>query len=101
MDQMMTGAARLTMSSEVVATTQQVSADLMDEVVILSLQTGEYYGLDPIAADIWNLVQQPRSVTEVRDALLTIYEGVTPEECAQQVLGLLEEMAEMGLIEVR
>ena len=94
----MTGGVRLSMSSTVVATTQQVSADLTGEVVILSLQTGEYYGLDPIAADIWNLVQKPLTVAELRDALLLQYEGVTPAECADQVLALLSEMAELELI---
>ena len=98
---MMTDNAGLTISSQVVATTQQVSAELMDEVVILSLQTGEYYGLDPIAADIWSLIQEPRSVAEVRDALLARYEGVTPGECEQQVLALLEEMVKLDLVQIR
>lgn len=98
---MMTDNARLSLTSEVVATTQQVSADLTDEVVILSLQTGEYYGLDPIAADIWNLVQQPRTVASIRDALLAQYEGVTVEECEAQVLALLDEMVKLELLEVR
>jgi tRNA A37 methylthiotransferase MiaB len=98
---MMTDSMRLSMTSEVVATTQQVSAELMDEVVILSLQTGEYYGLDPVAADIWSFVQQPRTVAEIRDTLLARYEGVTPEECAEQVLSLLEEMVKLELIQVR
>ena len=98
---MMTDNAGLTISSQVVATTQQVSAELVDEVVILSLQTGEYYGLDPIAADIWSLIQEPRSVSEVRDALLARYEGVTAEECEQQVLALLEEMVKLELVEIR
>ena len=98
---MMTDKARLSMTSEVVATTQQVSAELTDEVVILSLQTGEYYGLDPIAADVWNLVQQPRTVASVRDALLALYDGVTPEECEAQLLALLHEMIKLELLEVR
>ena len=95
------GTARISMSSEVVATTEQVSAELKDEVVILSLQTGEYYGLDPIAADIWALIQQPRTVADVRDALLARYDGVTRAECEQQTLALLEEMAQLELISVR
>ena len=98
---MMTDNARLSLSSEVVATTQQVSAELTDEVVILSLQTGEYYGLDPIAADIWTLVQEPRTVASIRDALLLQYDGVTPEECEAQVLALLDEMVKLELLEVR
>ena len=98
---MMTDSVRLSMSSEVVATTQQVSAELMDEVVILSLKTGEYYGLDPVGAEIWSFVQQPRKVAEVRDGLLSRYDGVTPEDCTAQVLSLLEEMVKLELLDVR
>jgi hypothetical protein len=94
------GSPRISMTSEVVATTEQVSAELKDEVVILSLQTGEYYGLDPIAADIWALIQQPRKVAAVRDALLARYDGVTPDECERQTLALLEEMAQLELVSV-
>ena len=97
---MIMGTARIAMSSEVVATTEQVSAELKDEVVILSLQSGEYYGLDPIAADIWALIQQPRTVAHVRDALLARYDGVTPAECERQTLALLEELAQLELIRV-
>jgi hypothetical protein len=97
----MTIDARLSTSSRIVASTQQVSCALVDEVVILSLQTGEYYGLDPIAADIWNLVQETRTVADIRDALLAMYTGVTPAECSEHVMALLEEMLDLELVEIR
>lgn len=91
----------LSMESEVVSTRDQVSCELADEVVILSLANGEYYGLNPVAADIWALVQEPKMVRDIRDALLARYDGVTPEECTQQVMLLLEEMIGLDLLSVR
>jgi len=77
-----------------------VSADLEREAVILNLKDGVYYGLDPMGARIWNLIQQPRSVTEIIETLLEEYE-VDPQRLSNDLLGLLKEMAARGLIEVR
>lgn len=88
----------IAMDSVVTATPEQVSCGLESEVVVLSLESGEYFGLNPVAASVWNHVQEPRTVAELRDALLDEYDGVTPEECARGVLALLREMAELRLI---
>jgi len=84
----------------VVVAQDLVSADLEREAVILNLKDGVYYGLDPMGARIWNLIQQPRSVTEIIETLLEEYE-VEPQRLSNDLLGLLKEMAARGLIEVR
>ncbi len=89
------------LSGDVVVVAQDlVSADLEREAVILNLKDGVYYGLDPMGARIWNLIQQPRSVTEIIETLLEEYE-VDPQRLSNDLLGLLKEMAARGLIEVR
>lgn len=91
----------LGLESVLVASRRQVACELGDEVVILSLRTGEYYGLNAVAARIWSLVQQPRSVTELRDVLLGEYSEVSPEQCAREVLEVVTQMLEQQLVEVR
>ena len=46
--------------SVVVATKDQVSCDLAGEAAILNIKSGVYYGLDPVGARIWTLMQEPR-----------------------------------------
>lgn len=91
----------LTLDSEVVASPQQVSCEVASEAVLLSLESGEYFGLNEVGASIWRLIQHPRTVSELRDALLGEYEGVAPDECLQQVLAFLDEMSQLGLVEIR
>jgi hypothetical protein len=86
--------------SIVVAAKDQVSSDLGGEVAILDLKAGVYYGLDAVGVRIWSLIQEPRSVNEIRDILLEEYE-VEPERCERDLLGLLRRLAEEGLVEVR
>ena len=78
---------------------EQVSCDLASEAAILNLQTGLYYGLDPLGARIWNLIQQPRTVGDVLQVLLKEYK-VDSERCERDLFGLLQELAAEGLIEV-
>jgi hypothetical protein len=84
----------------VVAGNDQVNADLDEEVVLLNLKSGEYYGLNAVGATIWSLIQVPSSVEALRKRLLQEYPGVEPDRCARETLALLEDLAEAGLVRV-
>jgi hypothetical protein len=86
--------------STVVAVKDQVSADLAGEAVILNLKSGVYYGLNPVGARIWQLIQEPKAVTTIRDSLLEEYE-VKTDSCERDLLALLRELAAVGLVEVK
>jgi hypothetical protein len=87
-------------SSIVVVAKEQVSCPLGEESAILNLKNSVYYGLDSVGARVWTLLQQPRSVSELRDTLLSEYD-VEARRCEQDLLALLEIMRSEGLIEVR
>jgi len=87
-------------SSLVVAVTEQISSDLGGEVVILNLQSGVYHGLNEVGARIWNLIQEPHTVKDIKDILLLEYE-IEPEVCTSDILELLHALKASGLIEVR
>lgn len=93
-------ADKISGSSIVVAAKNQVAAGLAAEAVILNLNSGVYYGLDAVGARIWNLLQEPSSVNDIRRAILEEYE-VEPERCERDLLALLEKLAAVGLIDVK
>jgi hypothetical protein len=86
-------------TSVVVATDSQVSSDLAGEAIILSLQTGMYYGLNPVGTRIWALLGIPTRVADIRDTIVQRYD-VELDRCERDVLDLLRELAARGLIEV-
>ncbi len=51
------------------------SADLDGEVVLLDVSSGRYFGLNGVAARIFNLVTEPRTLAEVVDVLVAEYEA--------------------------
>ena len=89
----------ISLNSAVVVAKDQVSSDLGGEVAILNLKSGVYYGLDAVGARIWELIQGPRTVDEIRDLLLAEYD-VEPERCETDLLSLLDQLAAEKLIEV-
>lgn len=92
-------ATTMQLESTVRANPEHVSAEVEGETVILSLTTGEYYGLNSVAAHIWRLIQEPRRVVEVRNDLLTFYEGIDAETCTAELLHVLTDMVAMHLVE--
>jgi len=86
--------------SIVVASQDQVSGELTDgETVVLNLKDGVYYGLDSIGSEILKLIQEPKTVQDVRDILLQHYD-VESEVCERDLVVLLTEMADKDLIRV-
>lgn len=90
----------LSLKSVVVVAKDNVSCSLGEEAAILHMRSGIYYGLDPVGARVWNLLERPRSVEELRAALIEEYE-VEPAKCEGDLLALLERLSTEGLIEVR
>ena len=91
---------KISARSTVVTAKEQLWCDLAGEAAILNLRNGVYYGLNPVGARVWNLIQTSRTVIEVRETLLNEYD-VDPDRCEQDLLALLQKLATQGLIEVK
>ena len=89
---------KISLETTVVATKEQASADLGGEAAILNLKNGIYYGLDQVGARIWSLIQEPRTVREVREMLVEEYD-VDADRCERDLYALLRQLAENDLID--
>ena len=85
--------------SRIIASKDQVSCDLAGEAAILSLKTQNYYGLDPVGARVWQLVQKPTTFAELRDTVIAEYE-VDRAEIEADLHELLDQLEKEGLIEI-
>jgi hypothetical protein len=91
---------RISLDFTVVVSGNQVSSELGEEVAILDLKAGMYYGLDSVGARVWELIQRPKSIREIWNVLLEEYE-VDPERCERDLLALLQRLVDEGLVEVQ
>ena len=87
-------------STIVSASSDQVSCDLAGEAAILNLNNGTYYGLDALGAEIWTLIQEPKSVSQVCETIARDYD-VEMARCETDVVALFTELHKEGLVQVQ
>ena len=86
-------------NTTVTQTKELVSSDLDGETVLMSIETGKYYNMDPIGSRIWALIEEPLSVSKLCDILLGEFK-VDREQCEKEVLTFLNKLTEDNLIQV-
>jgi hypothetical protein len=87
-------------SVTIVRSTKPVETTVGSEVVLMSLESGECYGLGETGSDVWRLLDKPTQLDPVIAALRESYEA-PPGVIEQDVAELLEELLQRGLIEVK
>jgi hypothetical protein len=87
----------LSLDSVVVASRDQVAADLESEVIILGLHDGVYYGVHGVASRVWALVQHPTALRDVLTTLLAEFD-VDEATCRADMLAFVAELAQKGLV---
>jgi len=83
-------------------TVLQRKADLLfneidGELVMLSLENNEYYGMDEVASRIWTILEKPISFKELINKLLEEYEVHEPQ-CIENTLSFLNTLSKKKLI---
>jgi hypothetical protein len=89
----------LNLDSIVARSEELVTSNLDGEVVMMSIDSGKYFGLDPIASEIWQLLETPHSIRALCDLLLPQYQ-VAREQGEQDVLAFCEQAREQKIIRV-
>lgn len=70
---------------------------LEGEAVVLNLETGIYFTLNPVGTRIWQLIEEHGDLAKVRDAMISEYE-VGEEALDRDIEALMRELVEKGLV---
>ena len=88
----------LTLAAVVSARADLLSSQLGEsERVMLDMDRGRYYGLEAVAATIWDAVQSPTTVAEICAVVGQIYEG-EPDEIETDTLAFVQQLFDNNLI---
>ena len=74
-------------------------SDLQGEIVLLQIEAGIYFGLEEVGAFIWQQLQIPRRMGDLRDSIQAEYE-VDCGKCEADLVYFLEDLAKRQLIEI-
>ena len=90
-----------------VASTSRVSrneaivfTDLDDTIVMMDIDEGQYYELDPVGARIWSLLETDRSAADLCDALAAEFD-VDPDTCHRDTLEFLQSASDLRIVHVQ
>lgn len=76
-----------------------VSAATADAIMFMQVDQGQYRMLSGTARDIWELIDGNRSVADIVEALIAVYD-VDRSMCEAQVKALLTDLHGYGMIEI-
>ena len=77
-----------------------VAAAVGQEVVLMNLDRGRCYGLGPTGTNLWQKMSSPVVVSDLLAALEREYDA-SPHQLETDVLQVLQQYADEGLIETR
>jgi hypothetical protein len=86
----------------IVVRSPNVNSTVLDkEAVLLNLENGVYYTLNPVGTVIWELVTGERTLTEVLSALCERYDDVSEDAARRDLVTLVARLRREGLIAER
>lgn len=92
-------AMTIDMNSTIVRDNDIIFSELDGEAVMVSMEQGEYYGINPIGTRIWNEIETPRQVSDLCELLISDF-NVTLEQCSKDVLVFLNVMVGKGVVKI-
>jgi len=87
----------LELDSRIVRDSDLIAADMDGEVVMMSMQRGEYFGLNPVGSRIWELLESPIQIGDLCAQLEREF-TIDTARCRAEVLTFTRELLEHGLI---
>lgn len=67
------------------------------ETVVLDLESGTYFGLDPIGTRIWQLLEERKSLAGISDVMIEDFE-VSKDDLERDALAFAQELLGKNLI---
>jgi hypothetical protein len=89
----------VTVDTVLVQDSEPIPATVDEEVVLLSVRAGNYFGFNRIGTEIWNMLAEPRRVGEILDSLSQAHD-VDTDTMTRDVTQFLQTLIDRGLVKV-
>ena len=83
-----------------IAAESVVARKVGDDLVLLDLESGQYFGLDNVGCKVWNLIEsQPHSLYDIVGIIYSEYDA-SREQIESDLIELADALAEKKLVVV-
>ena len=90
---------RVTLDDQVQCSGEVLVQEVGGEAVLLDLASERYFGLDPVGTRIWQLLADAPSLAQVHTTLCGEFDAA-PERIGEDLLALVGQLSEAGLVQV-
>jgi hypothetical protein len=91
---------KLNLNSVVQRDPDVIAAEAGEDVVMVHIDKGQYYGVSEIAREIWQAIDRPKKVSDLIGDLVANY-SVDKNLCEKETLLFLNELLNEQLLQVR
>lgn len=77
-----------------------IAAEADQDIVMVSIANGAYYGVSHVAREIWAAIEHPKKISDLIDDLAASY-NVDRSSCEEQTLSFLEDLLTERLLQVK
>lgn len=88
----------ITLDSVVRRADTVMASPVDDDLIMMDIDQGMYYALNPVGANIWERLAEPVKVADLCTQLQQVY-AVDSVTCETEVLALLNDMSGNGLLQ--
>ena len=74
-----------------------MTASMNGEAVMMDIETGKYYNLGETGGRIWELLDAPMTILQLKETLMKEYD-VTAEQCGEDLEKFLGVLLSKGLL---
>jgi len=89
----------LTLNSIIQRNSEVLVAEAAQDLIMVNIASGYYYGLSDVARKIWEAIERPKRVSNLIDDLTANY-NVSSSLCEEQTLAFLNALLDEGLLQV-
>lgn len=84
-------------SSRFVRAQGLVASEIEEQIVVLNIDSGHFFSLNPVGARIWEMLATPQTEQQICSAMLARFD-VENDECRAQVREFVDRMLAHGLV---
>ncbi len=90
----------LTLNAIIQRAPEVIAAEVDQDLIMVSVATGCYYGVSDVAREIWDAIERPKRISDLVVDLSGRYH-VDSCLCEEQTLLFLEDLRAEGLLQVK
>ena len=87
----------MTLAKNLIVSPEAIAKQVGDEIIILHVGNGTYFGLDAVGSRIWQLMAERKSPSEICEVVLEEYD-VSREDLERDIIALIKDLVAQDLI---